>query len=133
MLNDEDLWTKWSEICTSKIAELVPDEYLILMVSDEDNVFVQMARVAESELLFEVSLGTHSNRDSARKSLMDLGWETPGSFIAGPNLQCMWRPDQGDWISLEDATDAAGLIAGTLRYVLGVTDPTRIPVERGNF
>ena len=136
-IGDEELWYGWTEICTDKIHELSDGEYLILQVNDDDNVFVQMARMAPSELICEVSLGRHTDHETAMNSLLDMGWHAPGSYIPGPNLQCVWQatdPDEGDgWIDRADAEDAAGLVASTLRYVLAIPDPQRIPVERGRF
>lgn len=137
-LNDEELWDGWTEICTEKIEELSEQEFLVLMVNDPENVFVQIARMSPNELLCEVSLGEHyEDHQSAVKSLVDLGWHPPGSYVPGPNLQCVWRSETKkrarNWITNEDARDAAGLLASTLRYVLGITDPTKIPVTRDTF
>ena len=135
--NDDDHWRKWTDVCTDKLENLYEGEYLILHVDELSNVFVQMANITGNELLCEVSPGKMTNAEEAVDSLLELGWQPPGSFTSGPNLQLLWGlsddSEREPEIAKEDAIDAAGVIAATLRYVLGVEDPTRIRVERGSF
>jgi hypothetical protein len=134
--NDDEHWQQWTNVCAEKLEELDEDEFVILHVDEASNVFVQMAHTLQPELLCEVSLGELANAQEAMRSLLDLGWQPPGSYTSGTNLQLVWRSDDDSGlksgISEEDAFDAAGVIAATLRYVLSVEDPTRIRVERGN-
>lgn len=136
----EGMWREWTAICQQKIHELAINEFVILLVDDANNVFIQIARSEAGnncDLVVEASPGENASA-GVLKSMLEIGWEPPGSYVenggANPNYQVLWRstPECGR-VSTTDSEEAAILIATTLRLTFAVADPREIPVERDNF
>jgi len=137
---DDERWGDWTEVCAEKISELQPNEFLIIPVDDDENVFVQMAKATYKEscsLLVEAGLGARES-DELSLTLLELGWEPPGSYgepgDGSPNYQVMWSAQNlHGLMSEDDAWEAARLVALTLRAPLAITDPFALSVGRGTF
>ena len=137
--NNEALWEKRSKELAKSLRSLDDYDFVIVGPASDQDRYVRFVRRAE--VLFGecpgavVDGGSLELSPQQQSDLLDMGWGPPDLGPSDyPNYRAVWRPAEPvtrpvEFLSEEDAREAAQFAIDTLRGPLGVTHASDVEVR----